>query len=65
MERQVGEGVATVYLNRPPLNALGATMPDELIVAADALSENSDVRAAIDSFLASGPRAIPPDHQGR
>jgi enoyl-CoA hydratase/carnithine racemase len=40
-------GIATVYLNRPPLNALGATMPDELILAATALSENADVRAVV------------------
>jgi enoyl-CoA hydratase/carnithine racemase len=40
-------GVATVYLDRPPLNALGASLPDELIIAAAALSERSDVRAVV------------------
>lgn len=43
----VGDGIATVLLDRPPVNAQNRRMREELIAVFDALSDRADVRAVI------------------
>ena len=43
----VSEGVATVTLNRPPVNAQNRMLREELVALFDALSDRDDVRAVI------------------
>ena len=44
---EVDRFVATVTLNRPPVNALDRAMRDGIIAAFDAISERDDVRVAV------------------
>ena len=43
----VADGVATITLNRPPMNALSTTVQAGFRAAADEVSERRDVRAVI------------------
>ena len=51
----VADGVATITLNRPPMNALSTTVQAGFRAAADELSERRDVRAVI---LYGGPKVF-------
>lgn len=44
---EVADGVATIRLDRPPMNALNAQMQDELAAAAREVGERRDVAAAV------------------
>lgn len=48
----VADYVATVVLNRPPVNALGRAIREELLATFDELHDRDDVRAVV--FTASG-----------
>lgn len=54
----VEERVATIRLDRPPMNALDAQMQDGLLAAANEVSERADVRAVVvyggDKVFAAG-----------
>jgi len=49
-----GSGVATLRIDRPPMNALSAEVQDELVLAAAELTERTDVRAVV----WGGPRVL-------
>ena len=51
----VADGVATITLNRPPMNALSTTVQAGFRAAADEVSERRDVRAVI---LYGGPKVF-------
>ena len=44
---EVEERVATIRLDRPPMNAINSVMQEELRAAATQVSENADVRAVV------------------
>jgi enoyl-CoA hydratase/carnithine racemase len=44
---EVADGVATIRLDRPPMNALNETVQEEIRAAANEASERDDVRAVI------------------
>jgi enoyl-CoA hydratase len=44
---EVEERVATIRLDRPPMNAISSAMQEELRAAATQVSENADVRAVV------------------
>jgi enoyl-CoA hydratase len=44
---EVADGVATIRLDRPPMNALNVTVQEEIRAAANEASERDDVRAVI------------------
>jgi len=50
-----GSGVATLRIDRPPMNALSAEVQDELVLAAAELTERTDVRAVV---VWGGPRVL-------
>jgi len=43
----VDEGIATIRLDRPPMNALNAQIQEELRAAATAVSADDEVRAFV------------------
>ena len=45
IELEVADHIATVALNRPPVNALGQEIREELIWTFDSLHDREDVRA--------------------
>ncbi len=47
LEVAIADGVATLTLNAPPVNALTRTLNDELTLALDRISELDDVRAVV------------------
>jgi enoyl-CoA hydratase/carnithine racemase len=51
----VASGVATLRLDRPPMNALDATMQDEILAAATEATQRDDVRAVV---LYGGPKVF-------
>jgi enoyl-CoA hydratase len=44
---EIGGNVATVALNRPPVNALGRAIREELLQCFDAMHDRTDVRAVV------------------
>ena len=47
VEVETDEAVATVHLNRPPMNALNAQVQDEIAAAAAQLTADDGIRAAV------------------
>lgn len=52
---EVRDGVATIHLNRPPMNALNLQMQQEIRAAAEELGARSDVRVIV---LYGGPKVF-------
>lgn len=53
---EIADGIATVTLDRPPVNAIDTAAMAEMIATFDSFADNRDVRVAI--FTAAGDRAF-------